>query len=96
MKNLVFCIYNNLSNRYGDVFMSPTVGMAQKQVSILAKNPNSGFELKENELCEIGNFDIETGVLEAKASPVRHPWSIQKPLETKASTLTKDEISEIF
>lgn len=75
MKQEIFVLYNNLSNRYGDVFAFPTIGFALKRL----KSANIDFD--ELELCSIGQMDIETGEMNLHAIK-RIPWSDNLEIET--------------
>ena len=81
MKNCVFTLYNKLSLRYGDVMSYPTVGFAQKTLSV--QLPKMNMDLAEFELCKIGEIDVETGIIEP--CPItRVDWNNVQPLEQKA------------
>lgn len=76
MNQEVFVLYNNLSNRYGDVFAFPTVGFALKRLK------SANIDTSELELCSIGTMDIETGTM--NLHPIKRiPWSETIPIETE-------------
>lgn len=75
MKNGVYCIYNNLTKRYGEVLCSPTDEFCRVslQKSITSK---PDVNLLEFELCKVGDIDIENGVVTALPAPVRIDWVV--------------------
>ncbi len=76
MKQELFVLYNNLSNRYGDVFSFPTIGFALKRLK------TAQIDTSEFELCSIGTMDIETGAVEL--NPIKRiPWYEDLNIETK-------------
>lgn len=81
MTNKVYVLYNTLSNRYGDVMCYPSDGLAVARVQPALVNANV---LGENELCRIGDIDIESGVL-TPCAPVRVAWR-EDPLPVNNSS----------
>lgn len=71
MTNGLYCLYNKLSLRYGDVVAYPSDGFASARVNDMAKR--GAFVLAETELVKVGDIDIENGVLTALPAPVRVP-----------------------
>lgn len=67
MKNYVYILFNKLSCRYESVMSFPSDSMALHR---LDKN----IDKNEYELCRVGSYNIETGVLDAE-SPVRLIWN---------------------
>ena len=80
MKNNLYCVYNELSARYGDVVAYPTDGFALARLSDAFTQQRVNF--KEVTVCRVGNIDVETGVV-CSESPVRLPWQIATPIENK-------------
>lgn len=74
MKNYVYVIFNNLSNRYESVMSFPSDGMALHRLS---KN----IDTKEYALCRVGSIDIETGIIEP-CPPVRLIWEVEESTPT--------------
>ncbi|QCS37199.1 hypothetical protein [Tortoise microvirus 67] len=74
MNNQVYCIYNRLSQRYGDVCCFPTDAYA---VNFIRNQTGEKFDeyVKECELCNIGVIDITSGVATFR-SPVRVDWNL--------------------
>ncbi|QCS36817.1 hypothetical protein [Tortoise microvirus 10] len=68
MKNSIYCLYNVLSQRYGDVVCFPSDAYAVQRLRESLK-PEQLIEL---ELCNLGYVDIESGILETHA-PIRIP-----------------------
>ncbi|QCS36970.1 hypothetical protein [Tortoise microvirus 36] len=66
MKNALYCLYNTLSTRYGDVVCFPSDAFAIQRIRENLK-PEM---LKEIELCKIGYIDIDTGIAEVHP-PIR-------------------------
>lgn len=60
MQNNIYCLYNKLSGRYGDVISFPSDGYA---VARVMENPNLKSHITEVELCRIGSVSVETGVI---------------------------------
>lgn len=59
MKDLIFCVYDRLSGRYGNVFSSPTRATAEQQFkNLFQKQPEAQ---KDFDLCVFGSFEIGTG-----------------------------------
>ena len=76
MKNYIYVIYNNLSNRYESVMSFPSDAMALHRLS-------SNVDKKEYSLCRIGSIHIETGEVIPEL-PVRLIWNDSTiPEETK-------------
>lgn len=73
MNNEVFCLYNSLSNRYGDCFVFPTAGFAKARIVELAQAKR--IDLSENELCRVGSIDIITGLI-TPCAPERIPIDV--------------------
>ena len=71
MTNGLYCLYNKLSLRYGDVVAYPSDGFASARVTDMAKR--GAFVLNETELVKVGEIDIENGVVSALSAPVRVP-----------------------
>ena len=71
MTNGLYCLYNKLSLRYGDVVAYPSDGFASARVTDMAKR--GAFVLSETELVKVGSIDIESGVVTALSAPVRVP-----------------------
>lgn len=67
MTNKVYCIYNKLSQRYGEVVCFASDGMALRRI---CTSPLYKAALDEIDLCRVGAIDIETGVMTADP-PVR-------------------------
>ena len=82
MKNNLYCVYNELSARYGDVVCYPTDGFALARLSQTFQMQHA--DLKEFTVCRVGTIDIETGVV-CSESPVRLPWSLPSPIEQDIS-----------
>lgn len=57
MKNYVYILFNKLSNRYESVMSFPSDAMALHRMS-------DRIDQKEYELCRVGSYDIDTGVIE--------------------------------
>ena len=75
MKNYVYVIFNNLSNRYESVMSFPSDGMALHRL-------NKNIDTKEYSLCRIGSIDIETGIIEP-CPPVRLIWESEESTPTQ-------------
>ncbi len=73
MKNYIYVIYNNLSNRYESVMSFPSDAMALHRLS-------SNVDKKEYSLCRIGSINIETGEVISEL-PVRLIWNDDTILE---------------
>ncbi|QCS37165.1 hypothetical protein [Tortoise microvirus 62] len=73
MKNALYCLYNMLSTRYGDVVCFPTDAYAVQRLHEDLK-PEA---LKEIELCKIGYIDISTGIAEVHP-PIRIPLIVDE------------------
>lgn len=70
MKNYIYVLYNNLSNRYESVMSFPSDGMALHRL-------DGNIDKKEFTLCRIGSIDIESGICESVA-PIRLIWEENK------------------
>lgn len=68
MKNKIYCLYNTLSKRYDNVIAYPSDSFA------LARIQNQIGDLKEWELCRIGEIDIETGIIQTD-DVIRIAWT---------------------
>lgn len=68
MKNYIYVLFNNLSNRYESVMSFPSDGMA------LARLQESKINTSEWTLCRVGSIKIEDGTVEPCA-PVRLIWN---------------------
>lgn len=66
MKNYVYVLFNNLSNRYESVMSFPSDGMALHRLG-------KSIDTKEYALCRVGSIDIENGTIES-CPPVRLIW----------------------
>lgn len=80
MINNVYCLYNVLADRYGDIFAFPSDGYALKR--IMENIARAGYELSEYQLVRNGSIDISTGVITA-STPVRVPWNVSVPVESE-------------
>lgn len=67
MKNCVYCVYNKLSQRYGEVVCFASDSMALRRI---CTSPLYKSSLDEVEICRVGAIDIETGVMTSEP-PVR-------------------------
>lgn len=74
MKNNLYCLYNNKSTRYGDVWASASDAWAEKQTHKMLTS--QGNDLEDLELCRVGSIDIENGVITPETAPVRIAWAI--------------------
>lgn len=83
MKNGIYCLYNKLSLRYGDVIAYPSDGFAVARVTDMAKR--GAFEISETELVKVGDIDIENGIVKALPAPVRVPLNSPVTPDTVAS-----------
>lgn len=83
MTNGLYCLYNKLSRRYGDVVAYPSDGFASARVTDMAKR--GAFVLSETELVKIGDIDIENGVVNALSAPVRVPLADSVSADDMAS-----------
>lgn len=75
MKNNLYCLYNNLTKRYGEVLCSPTDEFCRNSVQ-KSLNSNPDINLLEFELCRVGDIDIENGIVTALPAPVRVDWLV--------------------
>ena len=77
MTNQIYTFYNRLSKRYGDCFAYPSDEFCQARISELvqADKVNPG----EVEICRIGEYDIQSGMI-TPIAPVR----IDIPLKPNA------------
>lgn len=90
MKNNIYCLYNTLSKRYGDVFAYPSDGMAEKRTRQYIASTQQ--DLNEFELCRIGSIDLESGI-NTPCGTIRIAWSeVQPKLPTKEANNVKTEI----
>lgn len=78
MKNYVYVLYNNLSNRYESVMSYASDGMA------LARLQEAKINTTEWTLCRVGSIDIENGTVEPCA-PVRLIWNVVEKLPVTES-----------
>lgn len=83
MENGIFCLFNRLSCRYGDVMAFPTDGFALRRVTEMFDTGKLG-NIDEFILYRLGRVDIKTGTIDASVPPVAIPWSIDLPTETEA------------
>lgn len=67
MKNYIYVMFNNLSNRYESVMSFPSDAMALHRLS-------TNVDKKEYSLCRIGSINIETGEVISEL-PVRLIWN---------------------
>lgn len=67
MLNRVYCIYNKLSQRYGEVVCFASDNMAVRRICV---SPLYKSSLDEIEICRVGAIDVETGVMTSEP-PVR-------------------------
>lgn len=74
MKNYVYVMFNNLSNRYESVMSFPSDGMALHRL-------NGNVDKKEYTICRVGSIDIETGIIEP-CPPVRLVWENEESTPT--------------
>lgn len=72
MKNYIYVLFNNLSNRYESVMSFPSDGLALHRL-------HATIDKKEYSLCRIGAIDIETGIVESSA-PLRLIWESEDKL----------------
>lgn len=77
MTNQIYTFYNRLSKRYGDCFAYPSDEFCQARINELVQAGK--VSLDEIEICRIGAYDIETGVI----SPIA-PVRIDVPLKPKS------------
>lgn len=83
MTNGIYCLYNKLSLRYGDVIAYPSDGFAVARVVDMAKR--GAFALDETELVKVGVIDIENGIVSALSAPVRVPLNSPVTADSVAS-----------
>lgn len=76
MTNKLYCIYNNKTKRYGDVWASPSDAWSEKQTHKMLEA--QGNDLEDLELCRIGEISIETGVIDTATAPIRIAWSMHE------------------
>lgn len=69
MKNYVYALFNNLSNRYDTIMSFPSDAMA------IARLQEGKISTSEYTLCRVGFYDIENGVIVPETAPVRLVWS---------------------
>lgn len=72
MKNYVYVMFNNLSNRYESVMSFPSDAMALHRLG-------NNVDKKEYSLCRVGSINIETGELISEL-PVRLIWDSEDSL----------------
>lgn len=85
MKNNLYCLFNTLSNRYGDVIAYPSDSFALARVQPVIEQQN---QLTEIELCRIGSIDIESGTIEPQ-NVIRIAW--KETIENKPTRETNQE-----
>lgn len=69
MKNNLYVIYDTLSQRYGQVFSSPTDATAIRYFNGYCASVN-GYQQGDSELCRCGTIGVADGVV-VGSSPVR-------------------------
>lgn len=92
MNNRIYCIYDDLGQRFGQVYCCATDGVAQLEISKYFQAQNNGVidesATKENyaryHLYRIGDIDIESGVVSPCVPPCRLSWQ-QSVLESESS-----------
>ncbi|QCS36034.1 nonstructural protein [Capybara microvirus Cap1_SP_95] len=85
MKNFIYCFYNKLSRRYGDVMCYPSDEYASAQIARIASNPQSNLDfVNELELCKVASIDIDSGAI-TPVAPVRVEVKSPKHIEEVAS-----------
>lgn len=67
MKNNLYCIYNKLSQRYGDCYCFASDALAVRRLPMA---PMYKGVIDEIEICRVASIDIETGLVTSEA-PVR-------------------------
>lgn len=88
MKNGIFALKNMLTGRIEEIYAMATEGLALRILGNLVDkrgregNPTENFEDKK--LYKLGEYDIESGKIEAEDVPKYIPWGIKEPIETKA------------
>ncbi|MEM1986730.1 MAG: hypothetical protein QXQ24_08340 [Nitrososphaeria archaeon] len=81
MTNGIYCLFNRLSCRYGDVMAFSTDGFAQKRVTEYFASGKAG-SMDEHQLFKIGEINIATGQA-TYCEPTPIPWDIALPMENK-------------
>lgn len=67
MENRIYCIYNKLSQRYGDCYCFASDALAVRRLPMA---PMYKGVIDEIEICRVASVDIETGLVTPEA-PVR-------------------------
>ncbi|UPW41880.1 nonstructural protein [Peromfec virus RodF5_3] len=98
MTNNIYCIYDNVGKRYGQVYAFPTDGFALIELRPLmrghtpqgADDPvQTKMNLNRYTVYKTGSIDIDTGVVTG-TPPVAILWSETPYLETQAIEEKKD------
>lgn len=93
MKNNLYCLYNNLTKRYGEVLCSPTDEFCRNSVQkSITSNPD--VNLLEFELCRVGDIDIENGIVTALPAPIRVDWLLSSKSDTSSVDIMSKEVVE--
>lgn len=61
MTNNLYCFYNVLSARYGDVFCYPSDDFCTARIRSLADSGK--IDLKEIQVCRVGSINISSGIV---------------------------------
>lgn len=67
MENRIYCIYNKLSQRYGDCYCFASDALAVRRLPMA---PMYKGVIDEIEICRVASIDIETGLVTSEP-PVR-------------------------
>lgn len=80
MKNVIYTLYNKLSQRYGEVFATASDALAERTAHKSLETIRESLD--DFELCRVGEIDIETGTVTTEA-PRRIQWQIKNDMPLK-------------
>lgn len=67
MKYSLFAFYDRVSNTFGEPFLAPNVAVAQRRFQFVMKN--APMVSADNQLYQIGEYDVSTGVVVGLEKP---------------------------
>lgn len=84
MTNRIYCIFDDLAQRFGQVYACPSDGVATMEISryLQVRNRDGSVDKEESQLAlqryhlyYTADIDIETGRVVPVVPPVRIPWT---------------------
>lgn len=86
MKANVYCVKNELTGGYEGLFLFRNPSVAARMIGQQAQRSN--MDLNDIQLFEIGEFDMDSGVLTA-GNKVACPLLVKDPIETPMDSIDK-------